>query len=602
MSQFRLLFALLLLAVLLLPARADTPLWRLDDRAAPGLDAARNPTLTKTFRLPTVPKYGVLLSFQVSDADRAIPECAVFSNGLLAGQIQIGGVSADSQGSATPFAAVYRLYIARELLQKGVNTLRFEAVRPRWCGPGIDLHLWWRWNNVHLDALARPAAEPLHGRFVHMGSNLSLGQFRLDKDTMRHAPVLKWLGIAFSGNVMRVPFWVDIPGEWKPDGLAYLQTLRDLNMQVCLDHLGSHFPLTPAGDLLPSTVADLTDFWKSYGSLAQFYELENEPGLFKGVKEREIAQAKWMRENRGKLGAGHVKIVAPGWTYWPKTWEADPKQRAEVEALSELTNGHSYGQSYAGGFAEQLKVFAPLADGWPKPWLNTETGANDHHTDWLEFASSQPHASIADRILRAHIAMTDHFMYHTIFFPDEELAILDFHFDWKTHPVEDTQLFPGVGGEEPRLKTFRRLACAYATHGAPLPFAVVNRAGVQNKRVLFRAVDTSRLPPLPGNGHTSDKTLLNWVNFDTTPQTLTVRVTLPRGGQWTGERFGPGATYKESQSRITLKAGPQISLTETVGPGDSVQYILTPPQRAARKTNAATVGPRISAPTTSGTS
>ena len=263
------------------------------------------------------------------------------------------------------------------------------------------------------------------------------------------------------------------------------------------------------------------------GGLFQFYELENEPGLFHGYKDREIAQAKWLRANKDKLGAAHLKIVAPGWTYWPKTWENDPKQRAEVEALTDLTNGHSYGQSYAGGFTEQLKVFGPLRDGWPKEWLNTETGANDHHDDWKEFDSAQPHASIYDRIMRAHIGMTSHFMHHTIFFPAEELAILDFHFDPKTHRVEDTRVYPGVGTEDSRLKTFRRLSLAYATHGAPLAFTFQNAAALANRKGYFRAVNTATLAPLPGSKGKSNKILLNFVNFETTSQTIHVRVRMP---------------------------------------------------------------------------
>lgn len=609
LQQFpvRLLIFIALLSGALASAHADTLLWQLgkadnasaefsDYRAAPdslavpadwrtrtdwtlvpkGLKGDAGPALSLTYTLPVLPLHGVLLSFKTLDADKVIPQCAVFSNGLMAGLVQIGGVG--RMGSAYPFKETYRLYIPREMLQQGRNTLRLTVDRGLYAGAAGDQFSWWQWDYLRLEALDRPAAEPLHGRYVHLGSNLEFGQFRLDKNTIRHAPVLKWLGIAYSGNVMRAAMWVDIPGEWKPDGLAYLKTLRDYNMQVVVDHVGSHFPLAPDGSLLPSTQADLAGFLTAYGSLVQFYELENEPGLFHGVKERELALANWLRAHRAQYGAAHMKLVAPGWTYWPKTWESEAGQRAQVEAVTELTNGHSYGQSYAGGFLEQLKLFGPLESGWPKEWLNTETGANDGHTDWPETASTQPHASICDRILRAHIGMASHFMYHTIFFPEEGLALLDFHFDPATHDVAASKVYPGVNGEDPRLKTYRRLALAYATHGAPLPYTVLNRADVTDKKVLFRAVNTATLAPLPGSGGRSDKVLLNFINFETVPQTLRVRVQMPRGGKYIGERFGPGETYAAARRAVNLQTAPTLDLSETLGPGEAVQYILSPPK------------------------
>ena len=95
--------------------------------------------------------------------------------------------------------------------------------------------------------------------------------------------------------------------------------------------------------------------------------------------------------------------------------------------------------------------------------------------------------------------------------------------------------------------------------------------------VYFRAVDTSTLPPQAGSGAISNKILLNFVNFEATPETLDVRVTLPRSGNFQAERIGAGDTWKSADSTQNLTGNPDIELKESLGPGESVQYILSPP-------------------------
>jgi hypothetical protein len=93
-------------------------------------------------------------------------------------------------------------------------------------------------------------------------------------------------------------------------------------------------------------------------------------------------------------------------------------------------------------------------------------------------------------------------------------------------------VYPGVKGEDARLKTFRRLALAYATHGAPLSYTHLNGSAVADKKVYFRAVDTAALPAQLGSHATSHKILLNFVNFENSAETMHVRVTLPQRGSY----------------------------------------------------------------------
>ena len=114
-----------------------------------------------------------------------------------------------------------------------------------------------------------------------------------------------------------------------------------------------------------------------------------------------------------------------------------------------------------------------------------------------------------------------------------------------------------------------RLALAYATHGAPLPYTYTNPDEVRDRLVYFRAVDTSALPPLRGSGGEADKVLLSFVNFSREPQTLGVRVTMPREGVYadltepasipeapTDLRAEPGKIGKIGYVRLAWSAGP----------------------------------------------
>jgi hypothetical protein len=76
--------------------------------------------------------------------------------------------------------------------------------------------------------------------------------------------------------------------------------------------------------------------------------------------------------------------------------------------------------------------------------------------------------------------------------------------------------------------------------------------------VYFRAVDTSKLAPQAGNGATSNKILLNFVNFENTPQTVDVNVALPQAATYQAERISAGDTWAAAHSDTTLTAKPDL--------------------------------------------
>jgi hypothetical protein len=438
------------------------------------------------------------------------------------------------------YTDTYEVYVPPEFLRAGTNTLELRAPRELYTDEAVDPAIYWEWETLALESLSDRLDEPIHGRHVRMGTTFdsggTTGAGRDPEAVIDHLePLIEWLGIAYSGNTLRM-------GEFGFPR-AYLETLRELNTSVCTLHVPN----------------------------------------YTGSDPEELEDGELRDEH-----APHLKIVAPGWFYtgyddYPTGWAADPEQRRRVERHCDLTNGHAYGLEYCDGrganLVENVLTFQGTGDrGLPKPMMATEMGTNDWHTDHDAFASTQPHASIFDRICRAHVGFADQFMQHAAFFEDgfglfeapETFTGPD------APPPEETTVYPGVDGEDPRVKTYRRLALAYATHGAPLPYSYDNRAEVEGRRVYVRAVDTSTLADLPTGGQ-SETVLVNLVNFEAEPAEVDVTVTMPETKTYEGKRYGEvrtGTTYADAHTAVSVESDPTIGLSADLGPGQAVQYVL----------------------------
>jgi hypothetical protein len=562
-----------------------------------GLNGATNPELRISYSLDKIPANGVLFRVSILDAYKSVPQMSVFSNKQLSGIIQIAGV--EGTNSEYTFRKTYELYIPKEQLKTGTNELKLQTARCLYCSSAEDKYIWWTWDDLGLDSLNAPATEPIHGTYALTGTMVNNKQFYFDEGAVTHLPyIMKWLGIAYSGNVMRTSCPSDVGRACSNMG-DYYKVLKDYNMQaVALYLYTGDIKLKSDGSLPDDAVKKLTDYFRSYSPYFQFYEVDNEPGLFNRSKAVNLAIAKWLNKE-GKEIAPHLQTVAPGWAYWPgfkerscgnqkgsvrqcgdpDGWERDPQQRLELEKVTDLTNGHSYGESYTftngGSFTENLKTFGGAAEGLSKLMLTTEFGTSDSHTDAPQYGASERKAAVFDRIMRAHIGYADIFVQHAAFFKD--FSLFKYGFNLEDHDPARTEVFYTSPAEDSRVSIMRRLSLAYATHGKPLTYQISNKAALADKLVYVRAVDTSAIAPLPGTGATSNKVLVNFVNFEDSVQTVTVNVTMPKKTAYEGERFGNGDTYEEARSYVSgLNAGPVLTFTETLAPGEAVQYILQP--------------------------
>ncbi|NGM84683.1 hypothetical protein G5B47_19975 [Paenibacillus sp. 7124] len=562
-----------------------------------GMKASVNKTLSLNYSLPTLPAYGLEFDVHILNAYISVPQMAVYSNGRLAGLMQIAGTA--GSGGAFAYRDLYRLYIPNELLKAGDNTLKLEVYAGSYSSTSGDGYLWYEWDELSMTALSAPASEPIHGRYVHLGTAIT-NTFVFNDDVTRLLPDLtEWLGVAYSGNMMRTGFWSDTRKLWQSGIVSYLQTLKDLNLQPVTGIFGTDFMNSAdmtAGHVPDSMKAYYRQFMADYGSYFSYIEMDNEPGVFNHNQASLVELAQFLKSEQANTP--WVKMVAPGWAYWPTKgtpygWERDPAQRRPIEALSDLTNGHSYGlsglaQGRGGALNENLLTYGGgTEEGLPKEMVMTESGANDLHADQSKFgASAYKFAAAFDREMRGNIGYADHIMQHTAFDSSSpNYALFARPANWSTQRAADTAAWAANSAEggETRLRTFRRLAAAYATHGAPLPYTFLSGDESAGRKIYVRAVDTRALGASP-IGASSDKRIISVVNFEpagTPARHVSVRVTLPESGAYRVEQYRDSSTLGAAYSVDDRSVSPYLDLDLTVAAGEAVQLYLTPKEDQA---------------------
>src|SRR6185437_5247963 len=618
-------------------ARADTALWRIGspDNANTEFSTAAPPSgsAPATFTVPVassqfpngfnngtdihirytlsaVPQYGVMFKVKIIEGapyswpsawvpggNTFVPELSVWSNADLAGIVQAIGADPPNWNSSywNPWAKTYEVYIPREMLIAGTNDLRIQSLGHPYSGYANQTYLYGCWDYLELDSLASPSAEPVNGKVSYMGAEFSNNGFASDDALLQEFPyMVKWPGIAYSGNPFRLGYFQDVSGS-QPDRLEMAQMVKAYNMTGIMDGLNCRGRLNSDGSFPSADQSYITSLFNNYAGLFQYYELCNEPcEPFTNADYNytlDVARiANGIRGNNASSQADYVKIAEPGWAYGggsgnPTNWDQTIANRQAFQPYTQATNGHAYGMSYtqtSGNFLEDLASYAPITDGWGRDMINTEFGCHDADNDFNNLGEQQLESGLFDRIVRAHLAFCDYACNYATTGDDATLSLFANGYS-STWPATPSSLAAYVtpnntqtgAAEDTRLKIFRRNALAYCTHGAPLPYTFTNSGLVANQLVYFRAVNTAGMGQLPASHATSSKILLNFVNFDTqNAHTIGVQVTLPSSGVYWGERFGPGTTYASSESQVQFTANPTVTISETVPAGDSVQYIL----------------------------
>ncbi|SDT94041.1 hypothetical protein SAMN05444156_0921 [Verrucomicrobium sp. GAS474] len=564
-------------------------------------------TCDLSYTLDAVPKGGALFAFKPVTASPYVPELAVFSNGFPCGIIQVGGASYPGIGVKAQepkdrrFAREHRIYIPREFLVEGKNTLRVQRLGHPY-NRNLFLFIDFTIDYLRLSALDKIPDEPLHGNLIHLG--YSEGQFDINPQTIATAqPGHEWMGVAYSNNPERATFWDAVRSRQSPaDQSSYLQKLKELNMAVILNGWGCDRTTDAQivdGQLPENAKTYLSNLLRTYGSMVQYYEICNEPtqNITKASYQYCLAVARYVLANKPAT----LVLIPPGYSFgggWgdPKNWDGTAEGRENRRALDALCgayNGHSFGQSYlnsarGGSLIENIDTHGTLRDGvaevpngFDKPFITTEMGAATSLWDLQEIGTNR-YASSLDRNLRAHIAFADLFCAADLWRNGVAYNYLtgtpDDPATWQAAPCSDGKDPRGGPDSETRVKVLRRLALAYSTHGRPLPYVYADPEAARNQLVYFRAVDTSALAPLPGSGATSRKILLSFVNFDEQkPHDLAVRVTLPFAGKCTAVRYGPEPSYTAARSEVSLDPKPELELSVKLGPGEAAEYIVEPP-------------------------
>lgn len=559
-------------------------------------------TTTINYNLATVPPNGVMFTFKAVNASMMIPELAVYSNFAPCGIIQIGGAQYPGFGPpdtyTRTFTRAYQIYIPPQFLVAGANQLQISALGSPY-NRSTTIFLPFTIDYMELDSLAAPPLEPINGKVTYTGIND--GGFDINSSTIAiDQDEAEWMGVAYCGNPERIAFWNNLTDQTPAARLSYLQELQSLDMTCILD--GWNCADTTDSEIIDGQLPDdgsatyINSLFSSYGSLVQFYEICNEPcqSITSASNQYCTAVANYVNT----LLPANVQLTSPGYAYGggygdPINWDdgANYANRTMLDGLCDAYDGHAYGSSYGydnGNLAETIDADGlwvdgnpQITNGWSKPFVVTECGSGSSNADAHEVCTSadEEYSSALDRNLRAHIAFADYFCAHAMFNNGTTYDYINGTqtdpTTWVANPSNSAE-----GDMDTRPKALRRLVLAYGTHGAPLPYTwqtpPTTLPSSSQGPVYFRAVDTSTLPPLPGSGATSSKILLSFVNFDLlNSNTISVNVTMPAAKTYSGVSYNSATSFTSAQTILTgLTATPTLPLSVTLGPGESVEYIL----------------------------
>jgi hypothetical protein len=555
-----------------------------------GLELRWQPELSFRFDVPVIPKTGAVFELNVEDADAMVTQVAVLVNGIFVGMPQVIGYDQIPGGRTTNRS--WMVTIPAERFVKGENKLSLRLVPSSYTKKGevvnqsdeyialMNLRTrkensyptsdWLHWDMLALyalpdilpntlpdtlpntlpDALPKTIPEPINGRPVYMGTNMGYVHLKgfkpFEEFVLRD---LEYLGMKQSGSPIRIGVWDK--GQYNqitPEALDKL--LDSLNERG----LSPYFLFEPGRlcnnweDFEKSNEVEVI---KKHGSKVVAVEVGNEVDhpLY-GWDQMSMSVAYATIQKQSVMGQAlkkyannpNLKITGEGWYHAWNYGVIDAQARKEVSNDSGFTDdlsAHDYGRSYIQPALTYYSLYG-VNLGDPKAIWVTECGSwtpNDENV--FEF----------DVNLRGNISYATYIVQYLLYPYDNEMK----RFSMLTEENADAKILE-------KTRIFRRLLHAYALHGKPIPYKILNESELKNQLV--------QINPVLVNGGVK----LAMINFSNKEQKVKVEFILQQSGVLTGNRYGDGETVATATKKIELKAIPQLLLEEILAPGETVLY------------------------------
>ncbi len=531
-----------------------------------------------SFNLASVPVNGTAFVMDVEDADAMVGSVGVFVNGILCGMPQVIGYDQVPGGRLTNRAWV--VTIPPERLKAGANTLALKLLPGYYEDKGgadnqseeyirgLNLRnrgenpyktaLWLRWDTLYMSALAKPATDPVNGRPVWMGTTMAYlilnGAKPFQDYVLRD---LSYLGLEQAGAPIR--YGVSLLSHFNkliaheeglPDGQSVgeyqLSAMKQMGMRPYLifdsgKNIGN--PSEIAGSFEMKVI-------NTFGKYFDFVEVGNEvDNPYYGWDSLSMALAYGNIQRQSVCGqlyqkqAEHpFKLVSEGWYH---AWDfsvIDAQNRKETPddpGYTDLISAHSYGKSY---IIPAVTYYLLYGVNYPKPLWVSECGS---------------YTKDDEQIYDFELNMRGNLAYAT------------YIVQYLSHPYSnDMRRFSMFSAQKKdaevleKARCYRRLVHAYAMHGRPLPWRYANDADMQNKLVMVNPVETDKAYKI------------SMVNFSKQRQSVDVTVTMPGSVDAQAIRYGEGKTVEEGTKNVHIQALPELKLSETLAPGETVEYLI----------------------------
>lgn len=543
-----------------------------------GLESKLLPETTLKFTLSQAPANGAAFVLGVEDADAMVTSVGVFVNGVLSGMPQVIGYDLVPGERLTNRAWV--VTIPKERLQAGENTVTLRILPPYYQsgnavqnqseeyiqmmglrGKGNNPYTgsWLHWNYLALYALGKPAAEPINGRPVWMGTNLGYLHHDGGEPWRQYAVRdLSYIGLVGTQAPIRYGVWN--AGELnkinRPEGApSGGETTAEYQLKSLVEAgMAPHLLNEPGRGI--TSLDQLADsheakILRDYGKYFASYEIGNEVDEpIWGWDSLKIADAYSTIQRQAVAAQAFRKmfpelkftIIGQGWYH---AWDfsvIDAQFRKEAPndpGFTDDLSTHNYAKSYIIPAVGYNLLYGSNA---PAPIWTTECGA---------YSSDREDATEFDANIRGNLAFATYIIQYVCHAGNDEFK----HFSLFLSKDKDAKVME-------RARSYRRLVHSFGLHGKPLTWTYANPDAMKDKLVYINPVDAGKWIKI------------SFVSYSHDPEEIDVSVVLPKSGKFQATRYGDGRIVEEGIRTATIEANPTARFKETLAPGETVEYLI----------------------------